>query len=97
MDFICIVFSFSLNQCIRRTSMLIQTHVILIIDLSSSQIWENIKWWSIIFQKDKLYFWKKFFVKQISDFPDCPKCIKKGVRIVMSEDNGLVCPLCDSP
>ncbi len=48
-------------------------------------------------QKDKLYFWKKFFVKQISDFPDCPKCIKKGVRIVMSEDNGLVCPLCDYP
>ena len=33
----------------------------------------------------------------MSDFTDCPKCAKEGFRIVMFEDdNGLVCPLCNS-
>jgi len=38
-----------------------------------------------------------FLVKKPSEFADCPNCAKEGLRIAMSEDNGLACPLCDSP
>jgi hypothetical protein len=32
----------------------------------------------------------------MSEFTDCPKCAKEGIRVAMFEDGyGLACPLCD--